>query len=145
MSFAPTSSAAPAPPIRGLHHFAYRCRDCEETRRFYEDVLGLPLVHALKAEQLPESGESCPYVEMFFAMGDGCCIAFFDLGDGDTALRVPDRRRWASHLALRVDSLDACKRRRRGSQPPGSTCSGRSIAARSSRSTCSTRTEFASS
>ena len=30
--------------IKGLHHNAYRCRDSEETRRFYEDFLGLPLV-----------------------------------------------------------------------------------------------------
>ncbi len=29
--------------IKGLHHNAYRCRDSEETRRFYEDFLGLPL------------------------------------------------------------------------------------------------------
>ena len=29
--------------IRKLHHSAYRCRDSEQTRRFYEDFLGLPL------------------------------------------------------------------------------------------------------
>ena len=29
--------------IKGLHHNAYRCRDSEQTRRFYEDFLGLPL------------------------------------------------------------------------------------------------------
>ena len=29
--------------IRKLHHNAYRCRDSEETRHFYEDFLGLPL------------------------------------------------------------------------------------------------------
>ena len=34
--------------IRGLHHSAYRCRNSEETRRFYEDFLGLPLVGALQ-------------------------------------------------------------------------------------------------
>jgi len=34
-------------PIRGLHHYAYRCRDCEETRAFYEDLLGLPLVQTM--------------------------------------------------------------------------------------------------
>ena len=34
--------------IKGLHHNAYRCRDSEETRRFYEDFLGLPLVNALR-------------------------------------------------------------------------------------------------
>jgi catechol 2,3-dioxygenase-like lactoylglutathione lyase family enzyme len=29
--------------IRGLHHNAYRCPSSEQTRRFYEDFLGLPL------------------------------------------------------------------------------------------------------
>ena len=33
--------------IKGLHHNAYRCRDSEETRRFYEDFLGLPLAGTL--------------------------------------------------------------------------------------------------
>ena len=27
--------------IKGLHHNAYRCRDSEETRTFYEDFLEL--------------------------------------------------------------------------------------------------------
>ena len=36
--------------IKGLHHNAYRCRDSEETRKFYEDFLGLPLVNAFKIE-----------------------------------------------------------------------------------------------
>jgi extradiol dioxygenase family protein len=26
--------------IKGVHHNAYRCRDSEETRKFYEDCLG---------------------------------------------------------------------------------------------------------
>ena len=34
--------------IKGLHHNAYRCRESEETRCFYEDFLGLPLVHLLE-------------------------------------------------------------------------------------------------
>ena len=33
--------------IKGLHHNAYRCRDSEETRRFYEDFIGLPLAGSL--------------------------------------------------------------------------------------------------
>src|SRR5205085_1853664 len=44
------SPRKPAPEkdmIRKLHHNAYRCRDSEETRRFYEDFLGLPLVHTI--------------------------------------------------------------------------------------------------
>ena len=34
--------------IKGLHHNAYRCRDSEETRAFYEDFLGLPFADALE-------------------------------------------------------------------------------------------------
>ena len=37
--------------IRKLHHNAYRCRDSEETRAFYEDFLGLPLVETLRIER----------------------------------------------------------------------------------------------
>ena len=33
--------------IRGLHHNAYRCRDSEQTRAFYEGFLGLPLAGTL--------------------------------------------------------------------------------------------------
>ena len=32
--------ASKTPPVLGLHHAAYRCRDAEETRHFYEDILG---------------------------------------------------------------------------------------------------------
>ena len=34
--------------VTGLHHAAYRCRDAELTRQFYEDFLGLPLVDAFE-------------------------------------------------------------------------------------------------
>ena len=37
--------------IKGLHHNAYRCRDSEETRVFYEDFLGLRLVSAFEIDE----------------------------------------------------------------------------------------------
>jgi catechol 2,3-dioxygenase-like lactoylglutathione lyase family enzyme len=101
----PTPSAAPA-PVRGLHHFAWRCRDSEETRRFYEDLLGLPLVHVIKNDYVPSTGEYCPYVHIFFQMRDGSYIAFFDLGDDVVALPSPNTPAWVNHIALRVDSVD---------------------------------------
>jgi catechol 2,3-dioxygenase-like lactoylglutathione lyase family enzyme len=52
-----------AAPILQLHHYAYRARDAEQTRHFYEDILGLPLANqvgdaqvlqdCLRAAQLP--------------------------------------------------------------------------------------------
>jgi len=101
-------------PIHGLHHFAYRCRDAEETRRFYEDVLGLPLVHLIRADHVPSTGEYCPYVHVFFRMTDGSCLAFFDLGDDQAAEPSPNTPAWVNHLALRVGSLaelETAKRR----------------------------------
>jgi catechol 2,3-dioxygenase-like lactoylglutathione lyase family enzyme len=93
-------------PVRGLHHFAYRCKDAEETRQFYEDVLGLPLVHVIRSDHVPSTGEYCPYVHIFFQMADGSYIAFFDLGDDVKPEPSPNTPSWVNHLALRVDSID---------------------------------------
>jgi glyoxylase I family protein len=91
-------------PIRGLHHFAYRCRDAEETRHFYEDILGLPFVHLVRADKVPSTGEDCPYVHIFFQMRDGSHLAFFDLGDNVAAEPSPNTPGWVNHIALRVDA-----------------------------------------
>jgi len=96
-------------PVLGLHHFAWRCRDSEETRRFYEDVLGLPLVHVITSDHVPSTGEYCPYVHIFFEMRDGSYIAFFDLGDGVRAEPSPNTPAWVNHIALRVASTDALR------------------------------------
>ncbi|HEY8606242.1 MAG TPA: VOC family protein [Noviherbaspirillum sp.] len=108
----------PAPvPINGLHHFAWRCRDAEETRRFYEDVLGLPLFHFIRSDIVPSTGEYCPYVHIFFRMTDGSCLAFFDLGDDVAPAPSPNTPAWVNHIAMRVDSvqqLEAMKQRLEG-------------------------------
>lgn len=100
--------------LRGLHHFAYRCRDAEETRAFYEDVLCLPLTHVIKSDFVPSTGEYCPYVHIFFQLGDGSYIAFFDLGDNVAPLPSPNTPSWVNHLALEVateEELHAFKRK----------------------------------
>jgi catechol 2,3-dioxygenase-like lactoylglutathione lyase family enzyme len=96
-----TASTHPR-PVHGLHHFAWRCRDAEQTRAFYEDLLGLPLVHVIKQDHVPSTGEYCPYVHIFFRMTDGSHIAFFDLGDDTAAEPSPNTPAWVNHIALRV-------------------------------------------
>lgn len=90
-------------PINGLHHVAYRCRDAEETRHFYEDLLGLPLAHVVCGETV-STGEKVSFAHLFFEMTDGSYIAFFDLGDDQIAEPSPNTPRWVNHLALRVGS-----------------------------------------
>ena len=53
---------------------------------------------------VPSTGEFCPYVHIFFQLGDGSYIAFFDLGDNERAEPSPNTPAWVNHLALRVDS-----------------------------------------
>lgn len=90
------------PAIRGLHHLAYRCRDAEETRSFYEDLLGLPLAHIVTGERVPSTGERCPYCHLFFRLRDGSYVAFFDLGDGAATEPDPKTPPWVNHVALEV-------------------------------------------
>ena len=96
----------PNPPtIQGLHHYAYRAKDAEETRHFYEDILGLPLYHIIQSDHVPSTGEYCPYTHFFFRLGDGSYIAFFDLGDDEAALPSPNTPAWVNHIAFSVPTL----------------------------------------
>ena len=102
----PTILKSAMPPINKLNHFAWRCRDAEETRHFYEDILGLPLVHTIESDFVPSTGEHAPYFHLFFRMTDGSCIAFFDLADGKGYAPHPDNPKWINHFAMEVDSYD---------------------------------------
>ncbi len=95
----------PPAPIQQLHHYAYRAKDAEETRHFYEDILGLPLFHIIQSDIVPSTGEYCPYMHFFFRLQDGSCIAFFDLGDDQAALPSPNTPLWVNHISFRVNTL----------------------------------------
>lgn len=101
-----TTLKSAMPPINKLNHFAWRCRDAEETRHFYEDILGLPLAHTISADNVPSTGEFAPYFHLFFQMTDGSFIAFFDLADGKGYTPHPDNPRWVNHFAMEVESYD---------------------------------------
>src|ERR1700729_3981997 len=59
-----------------LHHTAYVAKDLEATRRFYEDLIGLPLV-ATWCEVDELFGAERVYCHLFFELGDGGALAFF--------------------------------------------------------------------
>jgi len=113
-----TSLPAPA-PFQQLHHYAYRARDAEETRHFYEDILGLPLYHIIQSDHVPSTGEYCPYTHFFFRLQDGSFIAFFDLGDDVAALPSPNTPLWVNHIAFRLNSLEELEAMKAGLQAHG--------------------------
>ena len=67
-----------------LHHTAYVSRDLEATRRFYEDVLGFPLV-ATWCESDELFGKLRTYCHVFFGLGDGSALAFFQFANQEDA------------------------------------------------------------
>jgi catechol 2,3-dioxygenase-like lactoylglutathione lyase family enzyme len=85
--------------IKGLHHNAYRCRDSEETRAFYEDFLGLPLAHALEINET-QTGRKTRVLHTFFRMGDGSFLAFFDAPDMPFEFKA--QHDFDLHIALEV-------------------------------------------
>ncbi len=86
--------------IQGLHHNAYRCRDSEDTRRFYEDFLGLPLTSAFEIKQT-KSGRHTSVLHSFYQMGDGSFLAFFEAPG--QAFEFKDQHDFDLHIALQVD------------------------------------------
>jgi glyoxylase I family protein len=100
-----TADLPPPAAVQQLHHFAYKARDAEETRHFYEDILGLPLYHIIQSDYVPSTGEYCPYTHFFFRLQDGSFIAFFDLGDDVKAEPSPNTPLWVNHIAFRVDTV----------------------------------------
>jgi len=86
--------------IKGLHHNAYRCRDSEETRRFYEDFLGLPLAHTLEIKETM-SGRKTQTLHTFYRLDDGSCLAFFEAPD--MPFEFKKQHDYDLHIALEVE------------------------------------------
>ncbi len=87
--------------IHGLHHNAYRCRDSEETRRFYEGFLGLPLAGTLEIGET-KSGRKTDTLHTFYQLGDGSYLAFFEAPDMPFEFKT--QHDYDLHIALEVDA-----------------------------------------
>ncbi|WP_395106273.1 VOC family protein [Actinomadura sp. SCN-SB] len=102
---AATVGAASAPTPRMLSHLAYVTPDAEATVDFYTRVMGMEFVLAVMDDEVPSTGAPIPYFHIFFRLGDGSTLAFFE------APGVPPRPPAPhpaydtfDHLALQVDS-----------------------------------------
>ncbi|WP_026375811.1 VOC family protein [Aestuariibacter salexigens] len=87
-----------------LHHHAYRCDNAEETRKFYEDILGMPLVCAIVEPVDPITGAETPYAHLYFELSDGSWLAFFDFPKkyADLNASFENTDVWTHHIALEV-------------------------------------------
>jgi len=97
--------------IKGLHHNAYRCRDSEETRAFYEDFLGLPLMHAFEITRT-KTGRDSRVLHSFFQLGDGSFLAFFE--EPNAPFDFKEQRDFDLHIALEVSGEELAAMRVKG-------------------------------
>jgi catechol 2,3-dioxygenase-like lactoylglutathione lyase family enzyme len=125
MQFTVPKSGPAMPPVHGLHHFAYKCRDAEETRRFYEDLMGFPLVHVIEEHDVATTtGDKVSFLHIFFRMADGRFLAFFDLGDARASAKDPATPQFANHLALAVSGEEALLAAKARLEAGGVSCAG---------------------
>jgi len=95
------------PPER-LHHRAYMVKDQERNRRFFEDVLGIPLTATWCERHFsPWVKREVAFCHTFYSLGDGGALAFFSFADDEVyqkcqAERPPEIGSF-DHIAFKVD------------------------------------------
>jgi len=92
---------------KSLHHVAYRCNNAQETVDFYTNVLEMPYAMAMSEDRVPSTHEPDPYMHIFFDIGDGTFLAFFEIPNSPPMGRDGNTPEWVQHLALRVEDEDA--------------------------------------
>jgi catechol 2,3-dioxygenase-like lactoylglutathione lyase family enzyme len=97
--------------LKRLHHNAYRCRDSEETRKFYEDFLGLPLVNAFPIRET-KTGRTTSALHSFYQMDDGSCLAFFEVPDMPFEFKT--QHDYDLHIAVEVSKADLLRMLEKG-------------------------------
>ncbi|GGO45702.1 glyoxalase [Streptomyces daqingensis] len=95
----------PATTARGVHHVAFICRDVEETVRFYQDLLGFPLV------EMVENRDYRGSTHFFFDIGNGNLLGFFDFPGHDHP-PFTETVGGVQHLALAMDGPEHAAARR---------------------------------
>ncbi len=113
-------------PITNTQHTAYRCRDAEQTRWFCEDVLGMKLAAALAFdEHSGVKGEPRKYMHLFFALGDGNLVAFFDDPDHVTSDYFDEKMDgFNSHISMEVKDMESLLAMQKRIRDAGITCLG---------------------
>src|SRR5271169_1429713 len=101
-----------------LHHNAYVVKDHEANRRFFEDLLGIPLVATWCEKNFSaEMQREVEFCHTFYAMADGGALAFFQFADPElyelTQAEKPPTIGRYDHIAFKAEpeTYDELKRR----------------------------------
>ncbi|RRO20356.1 VOC family protein [Saccharopolyspora rhizosphaerae] len=100
------SAQRPDPTVKGFHHVALICRDVEETIRFYQELLGFPLV------ELVENRDYAGSSHFFFDVGNRNLLGFFDFPGHDHP-PFQETIGAVQHIALSTDAENFAAARKR--------------------------------
>lgn len=70
----------PAPRLmpKMLNHAAFVTHDAAATADFYTRIMGMEIAHTVVDDFIPSTETKFPFIHLFFRMGDGSTIAFFE-------------------------------------------------------------------
>ena len=117
---ATSEATATTLPSRGIHHLALTTEDMQKTTDFFVNVVGMPLVHAMKVPPGvgigPGNRGNPPYEEIrhyFFDMGNDSLLAYFEIPKGEKKQTDRDDIGGMQHCAFTVtpDQMEAMRRR----------------------------------
>jgi len=96
--------------VRQLFHHAFRAKDSEATRHFYEDLIGMPLIASFVETRVPSTGAPTNYIHTYFGLGDGGALAFFQFAEENASpTGFAPVSSFDQHVALYMDSLDSLR------------------------------------
>ncbi len=96
---------------RMLNHAAYVTHDAAATVDFYTSVMGMELVSTIIDDVIPSTGDPFPYFHIFFRLGDGSTMAFFESpGLPPAAKSTHPAYDIFNHIAFQVDTPDEIQR-----------------------------------
>lgn len=99
-------SSRPGLVPRMLNHAAWVTHDVAATADFYTRVLGMDLANTILDDRVPSTGDEFPYFHIFFRMGDGSTVAFFECpGLPPAAPSTHPAYDLFNHFAMQVDTV----------------------------------------
>lgn len=117
---ASTATTSTGLPSRGVHHLALTTEDMQMTTDFFVNVVGMPLVHAMKVPPGvgvgPGNRGNPPYEacrHYFFDMGNDSLLAYFEIPKGEKPQSDRDAIGGMQHCAFTVtpEQMDALQQR----------------------------------
>jgi catechol 2,3-dioxygenase-like lactoylglutathione lyase family enzyme len=95
----------PTRPLR-INHLGYYTANARKTVEFWTKVMRCKFTSSIWNPELPSTRQPYPYLHIFFELGDGSTVAFFEIPDVGAEAVPPEPLRTINHFAMHLDSVE---------------------------------------